>query len=105
MAGRSTCFGGLHCRIDQSLTTAHGMKEELRRRETGVEGIANKPLCRRGLVVAAKVWQGPVFEAVGDSLAINNLLPNACHHLGNIEVASFGATLGHDFGCIGTCTD
>ena len=105
MARCNTCLGCLHCRIDQSFATAHCVKEEFRRCKAGVEGIAHKPLCRWRLVVAAKVWQGSVLKAIGDSLAIDNLLPNTRHHLGNVEIASFGSTLGHDFRCIGTCTD
>lgn len=40
--------------------------------------------------------EGTVPEAIGRTLPANTLLPNACHHLCNVDRGSFRPTLAHD---------
>mmetsp|Transcript_12902 Transcript_12902/g.36287 ORF Transcript_12902/g.36287 Transcript_12902/m.36287 type:complete len:406 (-) Transcript_12902:808-2025(-) len=94
--GHVACLGSLHGSVDKPLAAAHGMEEELRGGEATVEGVGDKALPLRRLVVPREVREGAVAEAVGGALPTDALLANACHHLGDVDGRALATTLAHD---------
>ena len=84
------------------------MKEELRRRESGVEAVLDEALRSRNFRVALEVRQSSVLEAVGNSLAVQSLLADTGDHLGDVdertlraenETACYGITSSGTYFC------
>ena len=73
--------GGLNGRVDETLTTTHGVEVELVRSETGEVGVLHEALALGTVVVLDKVRQGAVTEAEWDSLPLNVLLTNTGNDL------------------------
>eukprot|EP00047_Mylnosiga_fluctuans_P009121 m.10081 g.10081 ORF g.10081 m.10081 type:complete len:806 (-) comp2487_c0_seq1:1984-4401(-) len=89
-------LGGLDGRVDEALAAAHGVEEELRRRQPRVEAVANEALGGRMAVQTPEVRQRALLEAVGDTRPANRLLADTRNHLREVQKRALGATLGHD---------
>ena len=76
-----TRLGSLHCGIDETLATAHGVEEELLRGETSQVGVLDKPARLGAEIILGKVRQGTAVEAEGDALPLDVLLTDARDHL------------------------
>ena len=74
-------LGGLYGSVDQSLPTAHCVKVELVRRETGEVRVLNKSFALWTVVVLDEVGQGAVTETEWDSLTLNILLTHTSNDL------------------------
>mmetsp|Transcript_7818 Transcript_7818/g.23150 ORF Transcript_7818/g.23150 Transcript_7818/m.23150 type:complete len:273 (-) Transcript_7818:1948-2766(-) len=86
----------LHSRVDEAFSAAHRVEEELGRLQAAVEGVLDEA-ARLGLLAPLEeVRQGPVHETVFDPLAADVLLPQARHHLAQIDGRALGAARGHD---------
>ena len=85
-----TRLGRLHRGVDETLATAHGVEEELLRREAAQVGVLDKPASLGAEVVLRKVRQRPVGEPERDALTLDVLLAHARDHLRDVEERTLG---------------
>eukprot|EP00052_Salpingoeca_macrocollata_P029267 m.293933 g.293933 ORF g.293933 m.293933 type:complete len:699 (-) comp22962_c0_seq7:2402-4498(-) len=85
----------LDSRVNETLAPAHGVEEELLRRQPSQVRVEHKPLGVGPVVVLDKVRQRAIAEAKGNALALDVLLAHAGNDLGNVEVGALGPGHGH----------
>ena len=85
----------LHSRVDQTLTTAHGVEEVLGRTETLDEGGLDESAGLYAVIVLGEVGQSAVLEGILDTLTVYDLLAEKSHHLRDVETRTLGARLHH----------
>ena len=78
--------------VNQTLSSAHCMKEELCRGQTRVETVFDKTFGGRNLAMSLKMGQCSVLKSIGDSFAVDGLLSDTSDHLGDVDERAFGAT-------------
>ena len=88
-------IGRLHCRINQTLTARHGVKEEFGRCQSLDEGGLDEAACLGAVIVALEMRQRTILETVADALALNRLLAEQRNHLGDVKVRALGTALDH----------
>ena len=74
--------------VNKTNTTAHGVKEHLRRRESGNKRVFNKSSRGRTVIVFGIMGQRSTVESVRHALTVNGLLTDQTNHLGNIHLAA-----------------
>lgn len=77
-----TRLGCFHGRIDQTLSTSHGVEEELCGRQTGEVRVLHEPPAFGTVVVLDEVRKSAVLEPERDSFTFNVLLT---HHSNNLQ--------------------
>lgn len=77
-----TSLSRLYSRINQTLSSSHGVEEELCRSQAGEIRVLHKASALGTVVVLDEMWQCAVFEAEGDSFTLHVLLP---HHSNNLK--------------------
>mmetsp|Transcript_57864 Transcript_57864/g.162296 ORF Transcript_57864/g.162296 Transcript_57864/m.162296 type:complete len:256 (-) Transcript_57864:1143-1910(-) len=75
----------LHRCVDEPFSAAHGVEEKLRRLQAAVEGVLHEATGLGLLAALQEVRQRPIHEAVFDACATDVLLPDACHHLAQVD--------------------
>ena len=88
-------LGGLDRRVDETLATAHGVEEELLRREAREVRVGHEAAALGQQVVLVKVRQRAVAEAVRHTLALDVLLSDARNDLRNVDERALGAGRHH----------
>ena len=88
-------LGGLHGRVDETFTTAHGVEEELAGCEADEVGVLDETFGLRRVVVLDEVRQGAMLEAEGYALALDVLLADAGDHLRDVDLGALGAGVHH----------
>ena len=78
-------FSSLDGGIDQTFTTRDGVKQEFRGGETSVETVTDETLRRRVSRLLWEVRELAVLEAIGNTVAGDNLLSDTGHHLRDID--------------------
>ena len=76
-----TGFSRLDGGIDETLTTSHGVEEELRWGESGEVGVLDEAARFRAVVVLDEVRQGSLPETERNSLTLDVLLTDASNDL------------------------
>mmetsp|Transcript_9238 Transcript_9238/g.37785 ORF Transcript_9238/g.37785 Transcript_9238/m.37785 type:complete len:420 (-) Transcript_9238:2425-3684(-) len=86
----------LHRGVDEALAAGHGVEEELGGSHPAEEGVGDETLRRRGLLAASEVRQRSLRESVWGPHAPHGLLPDARHHLRDVDGGSLAAAERHD---------
>lgn len=79
---KPTSLSSLYSCIDQTLSSSHGMEEELCRCQASQIRVLHEAPALRTVVVFDEMWQRTVFEPKRDSFTLNVLLP---HHSNNLN--------------------
>ena len=80
-----TCIGCLYSGINQTLTTRHGVKEELLRSQTTNEGGLNESTSLRTIIVFLVMRQGTIRKSIRNTLTLNRRLSQTRHHLSYVQ--------------------
>ena len=75
----------LNSRINQALTTRHGVEEELLRRQTLNEAALHEAARLGTVIILLEMRQRAVRETIGNALAIRCLLTHTGHHLRDVD--------------------
>eukprot|EP00962_Isochrysis_galbana_P015945 scaffold4556_cov114-Isochrysis_galbana.AAC.11 len=94
-------LGRLDGRVDQALAAAHGVEEELLRREAAQVRVLDEAARFGPIVVLCEVGERAVEEAVRDALALDVLLPDARNHLRDVDEETLGAGGDHVLHVVG----
>mmetsp|Transcript_13596 Transcript_13596/g.53657 ORF Transcript_13596/g.53657 Transcript_13596/m.53657 type:complete len:374 (-) Transcript_13596:2122-3243(-) len=82
--------------VDEALAAGHGVEEELGGSHPAEERVGDETLRRRGLLAPFEVRQRSLGEPVWRPHAPHGLLPDARHHLRDVDGRSLAATERHD---------
>ena len=78
-------LGRIHCSIDETFATTHGVEEELLRREASNKRVLHKATAIWAIIVFCVVRQRAVVKAIRNTAAIDVLLSDTTNHLGNVD--------------------
>ena len=86
----------LHRGVDEALAAGHRVEEELGGSHPAEERVCDETLRRRGLLAAFEVRQRTLRESIRGSRSPHGLLPDARHHLRDVDGGSLAAAERHD---------
>ena len=90
-----TCFSSLHSGINKTLTTSHGVEEELCGRQATQIRVLDKPTGFWRVIILGKVRQCTVFETEWNTLSFDRLLSHDRSHLRNVNSRTLGPRTSH----------
>ena len=84
-SGHITRLGSLDGGIDQTLSTRHGVEDELGRRQPREERVSHESLRGRFPRLLLEVRERSILESIVDSRSTDNLLSDTGNHLGDVD--------------------
>jgi len=84
-----TSFSSLDSGINKTLTTSHGVEEELRGSQPGKVGVLDEASRLGAVIVFNEVRQRALTEAEGNALTLNVLLTDASDDLNKNDASLF----------------